>query len=303
MFELKYAPAVAEALAAGRPVVALESTVISHGLPYPENWAIALEMEDAVRAAGAWPATIAILGGQITVGLTDSQLEQLARTRHVRKCSRRDIPIAVAGGENGATTVAGTMVVAAMAGIGLFATGGIGGVHRGHPFDVSADLLELGRTPVCVVCAGAKSLLDLPATLEVLETQSVPVIGYGTDEFPAFYTPHSGRPVSARVDSPAEAARIFQVRRAMDYPGGVLVTAPIPAAEALPRDDAEAYIAEALGRAEARGITGAAVTPFLLSQIAEISGGRSVAANRALLLNNCKVAAQIAVALAEQEIT
>jgi pseudouridine-5'-phosphate glycosidase len=302
MFKLDYSPAVADALESGRPVVALESTVISHGLPYPENLAIALEMEEAVSAAGAVPATIAILRGKITVGLEENQLEQLARTRGVRKCSRRDIPVAVAQRENGATTVAGTMVVAAMAGIPLFATGGIGGVHRGHPFDVSADLLELGRSPVCVVCAGAKSLLDLPATLEVLETQSVPVIGYKTSEFPAFYTPFSGLPVSVQADTPAAVANILQTQRQLSYPGGALVAAAIPLAEALPQKDAEAFIEEAIRRAEAQKIGGAAVTPFLLSQIAEISGGRSVVANRALLLNNCRVAAHIAVAWAEREV-
>ena len=295
---MRIAPAVQEALAAGRPVVALESTVISHGLPYPDNLAIAREMEAAVRQAGALPATIAILGGRITVGLDDVQLERLAQAQRVRKCSRRDIPIVIAGREDGATTVAGTMVVANMAGIPIFATGGIGGVHRGHPFDVSADLLELGRTSVCVVCAGAKSLLDLPATLEVLETQSVPVIGYRTAEFPAFYTSSSGLPVTARAGSPAEVAAILRAQESLGYDGGTLVTVPVPAADALPRKEAEAAIEEAIRRADEAGITGPAVTPFLLAQIAEITGGRSVTANRALLLNNCRVAAQIAAALA-----
>jgi pseudouridine-5'-phosphate glycosidase len=297
--QLRIAPEVKEALAAGRPVVALESTVISHGLPYPDNLAIAQEMEAAVGARGALPATIAILGGQIMVGLDAAQLERLARAERVRKCSRRDIPIAISRKEDGATTVAGTMFLARMAGIRLFATGGIGGVHRGHPFDVSADLIELGRTPVCVVCAGAKSLLDLPATLEVLETQGVPVVGYGTDVFPAFYTPDSGLPVTVRADSPAEVAAFLRARESLpELGGGMLVTVPVPAAEALTPAEAEAAIGEAVRRADERGIAGSAVTPFLLAQIAEITAGRSVTANRALLLNNCRVAAQIAVALA-----
>ncbi len=299
MSRLRIAPAVQEALAGNQPVVALESTVISHGLPYPDNLAIAQEMEAAVRAGGALPATVAILGGHIVVGLDGDQLGRLAQAGGVRKCSRRDIPIAVSRREDGATTVAGTLVVARMAGIRLFATGGIGGVHRGHPFDVSADLIELGRTPVCVVCAGAKSLLDLPATLEVLETQGVPVIGYGTDAFPAFYTPDSGLPVSARADSPAEVAALLRAQESLpELRGGMLVTVPVPAADALEPAEAEAAVAEAVRRAEAQGIAGSAVTPFLLAQIAEITAGRSVRANRALLLNNCRVAAQIAVALA-----
>jgi pseudouridine-5'-phosphate glycosidase len=297
MKQLAIAPAVREALSTGRPVVALESTVISHGLPFPDNLAIALEVEEAVAASGALPATIAILGGQITVGLTESQIEQLARRHNVRKCSRRDIPIAVARKLDGATTVAGTMVIARMAGIRVFATGGVGGVHRNHPLDVSADLLELGRTAVCVVCAGAKSLLDLSATLEVLETHSIPVLGYQTDELPAFYTRSSGLSVTVRADSPAEVAELLSAQDALGYTGGTLVTVPVPAAEALPRDEVETYIEKALRRAENEGITGPAVTPFLLAQIAELSHGRSVVANRALLLNNGRVAAQIAAAL------
>ncbi len=300
MVQLTLHPAVRDALATGKPVVALESTVISHGLPYPDNLTIAREMEAAVRSAGAQPATVAILRGSITVGLDESQLERLARAQGVRKCSRRDIPIAVAGRGDGATTVAGTMVVAALAGIRVFATGGIGGVHRGHPFDVSADLIELGRTPVCVVCAGAKSLLDLPATLEVLETQGVPVVGYRTAEFPAFYTPSSGLPVTVQAGSPAGVAAILRAQTALDYAGGTLVAVPVPAEDALAADEAEAAIAEAVRRADERGLSGPAVTPFLLGQIAELTAGRSVAANRALLLNNCRVAADIAVALAER---
>jgi pseudouridine-5'-phosphate glycosidase len=298
MKQLTIAPAVREALSTGRPIVALESTVISHGLPFPDNLAIALEVEEAVVASGALPATIAILGGQITVGLTESQIEQLARRRDVRKCSRREIPIAIARKLDGATTVAGTMVVAHLAGIRVFATGGVGGVHRNHPYDVSADLLELGRTPVCVVCAGAKSLLDLSATVEVLETHSVPIIGYETDEFPGFYTRGSGLPVTVRVDSPGEVAELLATQDALGYTGGSLVTVPLPAAEALPHDEVETIVEKALRRAENEGISGPAVTPFLLAQIAELSHGRSVTANRALLLNNGRVAAKIAAALA-----
>lgn len=298
MPQFKIAPDVQDALAAGRPVVALESTVISHGLPYPDNLEVAREMEAAVVSGGAVPAIIGILGGEISVGLDDAQLERLAQAREVRKCSRRDIPIAVARGEDGATTVAGTMLVAHMAGIRLFATGGIGGVHRGSPSDVSADLLELARTPVCVVCAGAKSLLDLPATLEVLETQGVPVVGYQTAEFPGFYVRSSGLPVTVRVESAAEMATILRAQGALGYRGGSLVAVPVPAADALQPEEAEAAIAEAIRRAAAAGIAGPAVTPFLLAEIAAITNGRSVAANRALLLNNCRLAAEIAGALA-----
>jgi pseudouridine-5'-phosphate glycosidase len=303
MNQLTISRPVREALSAGRPVVALESTVISHGLPFPENLAIALEMEDAVAASGALPATVAILGGEITVGLSESQIEQLARRHDVHKCSRRDIPIAVAQRLDGGTTVAGTMTIAHRAGIRVFATGGIGGVHRNHPQDVSADLLELARTPVCVVCAGAKSLLDLPRTLEVLETHSVPVVGYRTDDFPAFYTPSSDLPVTVRFDSPADVARLLRTQDALGYTSGTLVTVPVPTAEALPRAEVETYLGQALRRADAEGISGPAVTPYLLAQIAELSQGRSVAANRALLLNNGRVAAQIAVAFAAGEDT
>jgi pseudouridylate synthase len=292
---------VTEALAAGQPVVALESTLITHGLPYPDNLAAARAIEAAVRQAGAVPATIAILHGQITVGLYDSQIEYLATAKNVRKCSRRDLGIAVARGLNGATTVAGTMIVAAMAGIKVFATGGIGGVHRGHPFDISADLQELGRTPVAVVCAGAKSLLDLPLTLEQLETRGVPVIGYGTDELPAFYSRSSGLPVDVRADTPEEVAAIVRARRALGLQGGELVTVPVPESDELPRAEAEAAIAQATQLADQAGVTGAAVTPFILAQIANLTNGRSKRANIALLLNNAQVAARIAQALCDRE--
>jgi pseudouridine-5'-phosphate glycosidase len=278
-------------------VVALESTLITHGLPRPKNLEVARAMEAVIREGGGVPATIAILGGQITVGLTYEQLDYLAGAENVRKCSRRDLPIAVGHGEDGATTVSGTMMAAHMAGIRVFATGGIGGVHQGHPFDVSADLLELGRTPVTVVCAGAKAILDLPLTLEVLETQGVPVIGYGSDEFPAFYSRSSGLPVDVRCDTPGEVAAIVRARDALELPGGSLVAVPIPLEDELPASEAEQAIQRALAEAEAQGIAGKAVTPFLLARVAELTGEASLRANVALLLNNARVASAIAVAL------
>jgi pseudouridine-5'-phosphate glycosidase len=293
-------PKVQAALDAGQPVVALESTLITHGLPHPQNLEVARALETAVREAGAVPATIAILSGQIHVGLTGEQLAYLARAENVRKCSRRDLPIVVGRGEDGATTVAGTMMLAHIAGIRVFATGGIGGVHRGHPFDVSADLLELGRTPVAVVCAGAKAILDLPLTLEVLETQGVPVIGYTTDEFPAFYTRSSGLPVDVRCDTPEQVAAILRARQPLNLVGGVLVAVPVPADAELPAAQAEAAITRALAEAEARGITGKAVTPFLLARVSELTGEASLRANVVLLLNNARVAAAVAAALANE---
>jgi len=292
---------VADALRAGHAVVALESTLITHGLPHPANVETALALEAAVRAGGAVPATIAVLGGKITVGLTRAEIERLA-TRpagSVRKCSRRDLPIAVARGEDGATTVAGTMIVAHMAGIRVFATGGIGGVHRGAPFDVSADLLELGRTPVAVVCSGAKSILDLPLTLEVLETHGVPVIGLGTDTLPAFYSRSSGLPIDVRVDSPADAANIIAAAQRLEAQHGLLITVPVPEKDELPSDKVEAAIRQATDEAGAKGVTGKRVTPFVLGRVAELTGGESRRANVALLVNNARVAAQIAVALAK----
>jgi pseudouridylate synthase len=289
----------ADALAEGRPVVALESTLITHGLPQPDNLDTARAVEAAVRDAGATPATIAILHGQITVGLDDAQLEYLAGAPGVRKCSRRDLGTVVAQGLDGATTVAGTMIVAARVGIRVFATGGIGGVHRGHPFDISADLAELERTPVTVVCAGAKSLLDLPLTLEQLETRGVPVIGYGTDELPAFYSRASGLRVDSRADTPDQVAAIVRARRALGLSGGELVAVPIPAMDELPRAEAENAIAEATRRADEQGISGAAVTPLVLGRMMELTNGRSLRANVALLLNNARVAAEIAKAMAQ----
>jgi pseudouridine-5'-phosphate glycosidase len=294
-------PQVAAALAEKRPVVALESTVISHGLPWPDNLAIARRMEAAIRASGAVPATIALLDGVIHVGLSEGQLEKLARLPGgaVRKCSRRDFAIAIARRENGATTVAGTMVVAHLAGIELFATGGIGGVHRGAPFDVSADLTEMGRTPVTVVCSGAKSILDLPATREVLETQGVTVVGYGVGSLPAFFSRESGLPVDVRVDSADQAARIIAARRMLGLQSAVLIGSPVPEGEGLESAEIEAAITRATAEAEAAAIHGAAVTPFLLQRLVTLTDGATLRANLALLENNARVAGQIAVALAE----
>jgi len=293
-------PEVRTALAENRPVVALESTLITHGLPYPANVETALAMERTIRDNGATPATVAILDGRIRVGLSQAEIEHLAGLGpdRVRKCSRRDLPLVVGLRGHGATTVAGTMIVARMAGIDVFATGGIGGVHRGHPHDISADLIELGRTPIAVVCAGAKSILDLPLTLEVLETQGVPVIGYSTDELPAFYSRSSGLPVDIRIDTPDEAAAIIRARTALGLAQGILITVPVPAEHELPAEEAERLIIEATRIADEQGVTGKAITPFVLGKVLELSGGRSRVANTALLIHNAAVAAQIAAALA-----
>jgi pseudouridine-5'-phosphate glycosidase len=297
---LQYLPEVEAALSEGRPVVALESTLITHGLPYPRNLETARAIEAAVRDAGATPATMALIQGQIYVGLSEGQLSYLAqRSREtVRKCSRRDLAVAVANGEDGATTVAGTMILANLAGIEVFATGCIGGVHRGHPFDVSADLLELGRTPVTVVCSGAKAILDLPATREVLETQGISVVGYGTDELPAFYSRHSGLPVDVRLDTPAQVASVIRARRVLELGSGILVTVPVPAGEALDEAAAEKAIARAAEEADEQGVHGPKATPWLLSRVVELTEGASLRANTALLINNARVAAGIARALA-----
>lgn len=295
--ELHFHPEVKAALDRGRAVVALESTVITHGLPAPENIQVARAIEAAVRKQRAVPATIAILRGEITVGLTPEQLAYLGSAKHVHKCSRRDFPVVVARGEDGATTVAGTMMVAHWAGIRVFATGGIGGVHRGHPFDESTDLLELGRTPVAVVCAGAKAILDLPLTLEVLETQGVPVIGYQTNEFPAFYSRSSGLPLELRVETASEIAAILKAHDQMGLTMGTLITNPVPAADEWPAVEAQSVIEQALHDAEADRISGKAVTPYLLQRVSDLSGERSKKANIALLLNNARLAAQIALAL------
>ena len=294
---LTIAPEVAAALEEGRPVVSLESTVISHGLPRPANYETARRCEAAIREEGAVPATVGIIAGRIVVGLDDDQLTTLAFSEDMRKVSRRDYAIAVARREHGATTVAGTMIAAYLAGIRLLATGGIGGVHRGAADDVSADLPELAMTSVAVVCAGAKAILDLPRTLEYLETAGVPVLGYQTDEFPAFYARYSGLPVDVRIEEPAEAAAILRTKWDMGLEGGVLVAVPPPAELALPNDQLEAATGAALEQAARAGITGKALTPYLLSCINEITSGRSLDVNIALLEQNARIAARIAAAL------
>jgi pseudouridine-5'-phosphate glycosidase len=292
-------PDIRRALDEGRPVVALESTLISHGLPYPSNLDVARGMGGAIRAEGAVPATIAVLDGQVYVGLEGEQLERLARDCDVRKVSRRDLPLVVGLGLDGATTVAATIYIAHRVGIELFATGGIGGVYRGHPFDISADLTELGRTPATVVCAGVKAILDLPLTREVLETQGVPVIGYGSDTMAAFYSRTSGLRVDVRVDTPQEAARVVRARWELGLGSGILVTVPVPMEDEIPSDEIEDAIAQAIREAEAQAIAGGALTPFVLARLAELTNGRSVHTNMSLLLNNARVAARIAVHLAE----
>ena len=286
-----------------RPRVALESTVISHGLPYPHNLQLATEMEQIVRQHGAQPQTIGIVGGELITGLSAAQIEHLATAADVRKVSRRDLPIVVARKLDGATTVATTMWIAHRAGIEVFATGGIGGVHRGVggalSSDVSADLQELAQTPVIVVCAGAKAILDLPATLEYLETFGVTVIGLHTNEFPAFYSRSSGLRVDVCCASAAEVAAIWRARRALGLPGGLLVANPIPEKAEIPAAEIEPAIEQAVVEAAQRGLRSAEVTPFLLTRIAELTGERSIQANLALLRNNARVAAEIARALAE----
>lgn len=290
---------VRRALESGHPVVALESTVIAHGLPYPTNLETARGMEAIIRQHSATPATIAILEGKLRVGVSDSELEHLATAKGIRKVSRRDLPIVIAQRGDGATTVASTATIAAWAGIRVFATGGIGGVHRDPPYDTSNDLPTLASTPIVVVCAGAKAILDLRATVEWLETAGVPVIGYGTDELPAFYSRRSGLPVDARVDTPQEAAAIIHAADRMALPGGMLITVPVPLADEVPADKLEAAIASALAEASARAIEGSASTPFLLRWITRQTDGASLKANVALLEHNAAVAAQIALALGE----
>ncbi len=297
--DLAVSPEVAAALAAGRPVVALESTIVAHGMPWPRNLDTANALEAEVRAAGALPATIAVLDGKLRVGLDAASLERLATDKSVTKASRRDLSALVARRESGATTVAATMVLAAMAGIRVFATGGIGGVHRGveTTMDVSADLYELGRTPVAVVCAGAKSILDIPKTLELLESLGVPVLGFRTDDFPAFYARSSGRPVDRRCESAAEIAGLLAAQFRLGL-GGVLVANPIPADHALDAADMERTIADAVRTAEANGIGGQALTPYLLGRLNDATKGASLAANIALARNNARLAGEIAVELA-----
>ena len=296
---LDIAPEVAQALAEGKPVVALESTIISHGMPYPQNVETALQVEQVIRDNGAVPATIAIIGGRLKAGLSKEEIDHLGKAGHaVAKASRRDMPSIVARGIDGATTVTTTMIIAHMAGIKVFATGGIGGVHRGAEttMDISADLEELGQTPVMVVCAGAKSILDLGLTLEYLETKGVPVMGFGTDELPAFYTRKSGFGVDYRVDTPEELAAMFKAQRELGFKNGMLVTNPIPEEYAMPKATIDAAIAQAVAESVEQGIKGKETTPFLLARVAELTGGDSLASNIQLVFNNAKVAALTAVA-------
>ncbi len=297
---LSVTPEIASALEQGRAVVALESTIITHGMPYPQNLAMARDVEAVVRNNGAIPATIAIMDGKLKVGVSGADLETLAREGHnAAKASRRDMASLLARNVMAGTTVATTMQIAAMAGIRIFATGGIGGVHRGaeDTFDISADLEELGRTPVAVICAGAKSILDIAKTLEVLETNGVPVLGYGTDEFPAFWARTSGHKVDQRFDTPGDVARMLAIQSDLQM-GGVLIANPIPEADAWEAAAIETFIAQALADADAQGIKGKAATPFLLQRMFELTGGKSLESNIALVKNNAAVAAQIAVALA-----
>lgn len=297
---LDVADDVAEALRNGQPVVALESTIISHGMPYPENVETALRVERTVRDNGAVPATIAILGGRLKAGLHADEIGYLGEQGQVTaKTSRRDIPFIVSRRENGATTVAATMIIAAMAGIRVFATGGIGGVHRGvtETMDVSADLEELARSDVAVVCAGVKSVLDIGRTLEYLETKGVPVVGYRTDRLPAFYTPSSRFPVDYRAETPADIAAALNAKRQMGLSGGIVVANPIPAEHALDDDEIDAVIDEAVQEMQRLGITGKETTPFLLARIVERTEGRSLVANIELVVNNARLAAQVACAL------
>ena len=291
---------VQKALNEGKPVVALESTIISHGMPYPQNVETALRVEQTIRENGAVPATIAIIGGKLKAGCTPEEIEYLGKKGHdVTKASRRDLPVLIARGEDGATTVTTTMIIAAMAGIKVFATGGIGGVHRGAEttMDISADLEELAQTPVLVVCAGAKSILDLGLTLEYLETKGVPVIGYRTEELPAFYTPHSGFKVDYRLDSPEEIAAAFRAKLDMGLKGGMLVTNPIPDEYAMPADVINKAIDEAIAESVKLGIHGKETTPFLLAKVKDLTGGDSLASNIQLVLNNARLAAKTAAAL------
>lgn len=300
---LELSKEVKEALEAGKPVVALESTIISHGMPYPQNVQTALRVEQTIRENGATPATIAIIGGKLKAGCTAEEIEYLGKKgQAVIKASRRDLPVLIARKEDGATTVTTTMIIAAMAGIRVFATGGIGGVHRGaqQTFDISADLEELAQTPVMVICAGAKSILDLGLTLEYLETKGVPVIGFGTEELPAFYTRHSGFKVDYRIDTPEELAAAFRAKIDCGLKGGMLVTNPIPEEFSMPKAVIDAAIEEALRQMDQAGIHGKQCTPFLLAKVKDLTGGDSLAANIQLVLNNARLAAKTAKALCEK---
>ena len=301
---LDIAPEVAEALAAGKPVVALESTIISHGMPYPQNVETALKVESIIRKAGAVPATIAIIGGRLKAGLSKEEIDYLGRTgAGIPKASRRDLPVLVAQGKDGACTVTTTMMIADMAGIRVFATGGIGGVHRGaqETFDISADLEELANTSVMVVCAGAKSILDLGLTLEYLETHGVTVIGYGTSELPAFYTRKSGFGVDYELDTPEQLAKAFHVKRELGLRGGLLVTNPIPEEYSMDKDVIDKAIAEAVEDAKKDGIHGKATTPYLLAKIKDLTGGDSLDSNIQLVFNNARLGAAAAVELSKLE--
>ena len=300
---LSISPEVQEALKAGKPVVALESTIISHGMPYPQNVEPALKVEQTIRENGAVPATIAIIGGQLKAGCTPEEIEYLGKKgQTVIKASRRDLPVLIARKADGATTVTTTMIIASMAGIRVFATGGIGGVHRGaqQTFDISADLEELAQTPVMVVCAGAKSILDLGLTLEYLETKGVPVIGYGTEELPAFYTRHSGFKVDYRIDTPEELAAAFKAKMDCGLKGGLLVTNPIPEEFSMPKEEIDKAIEQALREMDEAGIHGKQCTPFLLAKVKDLTGGESLASNIQLVLNNARLAAKTAKALCEK---
>lgn len=291
-----YAPEIIKAKQNAAPLVALETTVLTHGLPYPQNVQLARDMETEVRTHGATPATIGILDGLIHIGMDADQIERMIHAKKLRKISRRDFAPAIARKESGGTTVAGTLIAAHAAGIPVFATGGIGGVHRSPAYDISADLPELSRTPVIVVCAGAKSILDLPATLEYLETAGVPVVGYQADEFPAFFAASSGLPVSVRADSPEEVAAIADAHWSLGIGSALLVVAPPPSESALPAGDVEKAIAQALLEAEQQQVRGQAVTPFLLERVSVLTGKESLETNLALLLNNARIAAQISAA-------
>ncbi|CAN7762348.1 pseudouridine-5'-phosphate glycosidase [Paraburkholderia sp. SIMBA_054] len=297
---LTFSAPVAAAQAAGRPIVALESTIIAHGMPYPQNVRTAREVEAVIRDLGAQPATIALIGGRIRIGLSDDELEMIARSDNVHKVSRRDLPSVLASGELGATTVAGTMICAALAGIEVFVTGGIGGVHRGasETFDISADLQELAKTSVAVVCAGAKSILDIGLTLEYLETHGVPVLSCEQDNFAAFYTRDSGFRADFRLDDAAGQARFIRTKWDLGLAGGVVLSTPVPEAAAMPSEEIDTLTRQALEEAAAQGITGKAVTPFLLARIKALTGGRSLATNIALVKHNAEVGARLALALA-----
>jgi pseudouridine-5'-phosphate glycosidase len=297
---LTFSAPVAAARAAGRPVVALESTIVAHGMPYPENVRTAREVEALIRGMGAEPATIAVIAGRIHIGLSDEELELLGRSGQARKVSRRDLPAVLASGELGATTVAGTMICAALAGIEVFVTGGIGGVHRGAEvsFDISADLQELAKTSVAVVCAGAKSILDIALTLEYLETHGVPVLSCEQDNFAAFFTRDSGFPADFRLDDAADQARFIRTKWDLGLAGGVVLSTPVPEAAAMAREEIDALTQQALDEARAQSITGKAVTPFLLARIKALTGGRSLATNIALVKHNAEVGARLALALA-----